>query len=480
MYRFVILTFLLCVSISLGAFSPDVREIEVISHERVTTDKVSAFVESHLTRNQLETDSEGNAYVGFAGAEQGRRDTDVFYRYYSVKDGWGDVINLSDQPLLDRGPALWISPSGSVHYAWLSHNEESGEVSVQYRRSNNRGKSWSSPKTFKAGISVARYPKLAGDSKGNLFIYITNGEFASEERILLFRSEDDGLNWANIDVNLKTGKSGTSEDPQMALDTGGAYLIWLDSRAGARSVVFSRSEDHGKTWSTPRPLNDDTSRVQRAPQLAVIENTIFAFWTEDLGTKSVIFFDYSKDGGQGWNLDQPLYEDQVTSVTPLARQFDDTLWLVWSDYRDRIREKGERLLFNRFQSNSGWLATAGSVFSLTETRQNLVSYRGFDLSCWNSGLCMGVYSEKVPEQRARVMANLGGSQAGIFSQTMAVSTAKPGIDHVWPKLRRSGAEEALVVYNEVEAVLFLGQPQKWLGDLLMTRVRLAQTPKKDK
>lgn len=85
---------------------------------------------------------------------------------------------------------------------------------------------------------------------------------------------------------------------------GELYLLWLAVQwQKSWELLFSRSEDRGHTWSTPRPVRQNTNTTAWGHRLAVgPDGQLYAAWRSVTPPKSPrrIMFARSGDGGRTW------------------------------------------------------------------------------------------------------------------------------------------------------------------------------------
>ncbi|GAC1568453.1 MAG: sialidase family protein [Ktedonobacteraceae bacterium] len=122
---------------------------------------------------------------------------------------------------------------------------------------------------------------------------------ATPDRMLVVTSLDGGTTWTmptsiatihDIFGYFPPERYRNLSLPAFACDprTGQLYITWSDKGTGDADILFSASQDHGQTWSTPLRVNDDALRNganQFQPQMAVAPN----------GVISISFFDTRLD-----------------------------------------------------------------------------------------------------------------------------------------------------------------------------------------
>jgi hypothetical protein len=121
-------------------------------------------------------------------------------------------------------------------------------------------------------------PSLASDGRGRLFAAWEDGRNGGHYNrdIYFSRSEDGGRTWSSPDVRVNwddpISHTANQLDPELLYDSsrGRLYAVWQDGRDGDYDIYFSYSDDGGTTWSENVRVNDDLgSADQLNPSLAI-------------------------------------------------------------------------------------------------------------------------------------------------------------------------------------------------------------------
>lgn len=144
-------------------------------------------------------------------------------------------------------------------------------------RSEDGGKTWSEGMpltTIIDGLDYANQgdPVLAFDRTGTaylaLLLYGPNAGHPLYSSLAVYKSTDDGLTWRAVALTKRTPQNNRlpifDDKEWLAADTSGTatdgnlYLIWARADgyndAHHQEMVFSRSTDHGESWSEPMLL----------------------------------------------------------------------------------------------------------------------------------------------------------------------------------------------------------------------------------
>jgi hypothetical protein len=172
--------------------------------------------------------NDGNVYVIFgAGVFQKSFGGSIFVRSTDHGSTYSVPIVLGDNTEFASG--ITVDPSGAIYIAFLG-----GFGNIPVLKSTDGGLSFSGP------ISAASITPEFGPWTSNSFR--------------------------------------TETLPQIAADNKGVYIVWDDNGTGVTNVLFTRSTDHGQTWSIPLTINNSTIGQHFFPTIAVSAGTISVAW----------------------------------------------------------------------------------------------------------------------------------------------------------------------------------------------------------
>lgn len=146
-------------------------------------------------------------------------------------------------------------------------------------------------------------PVLArNDTTGR--VYLSTLGFNTGEVLQVFRSDDNGLTFmAPVSIGF-TGMGDFQDKEWITVDNfvgsgqGNAYVAW---RSFGDGIYFTRSTDHGSTWSAPLKVQDQGSfNVQGAFVTVSPDHSVHVFWLDQSGgggTTNRIRVKKSTDGG---------------------------------------------------------------------------------------------------------------------------------------------------------------------------------------
>jgi hypothetical protein len=234
----------------------------------------------------------------------------------------GDVIVTSpnyDQvkPFMDR------APDGTLYLAVEEHGDTDGWIRVW--RSTDDGHTWVWTNGFKnAGGSRNPAVAVAQNPAGDNFIYIVYHAPGSNA-IGMYRIPTPG--GFGTFLTVATGLVATDVHPRICTDNSlwnsyYVYVTWTDNYIDYYPALFSRSTDHGATWSPPTNLTGGAQNSTRVtqPDIAFGSAGLFVAF-EKLGWNGTSWTDQvwvtkSTDWGSVWTTPVQLTTNLLAAYDP--------------------------------------------------------------------------------------------------------------------------------------------------------------------
>jgi hypothetical protein len=166
-----------------------------------------------------------------------------------------------------------------------------------------------------------------------------------------------------------TNTSGSSMNPNIAVDGSNVYIVWADSTPGIYQIHFMKSADGGNHWQAARVLTKNTTAIVGRPAIAVVNSSLYVVWhnnDEDMGGNLWITFTKSVDGGAHWQATKFFSNtpNSVDSCNPAIAAADSGVYVVWE-----ANTPGNNEIYLKKSTNGGatWQAlkrlTTNSGFS---------------------------------------------------------------------------------------------------------------------
>jgi hypothetical protein len=227
---------------------------------------------------------------------------------------------------------------------------------IMLSRTTNGGASWERPRAifrpkenvFTIGNQIAVLPD--GTLVDAFFLIRGSGIQPSlnQYREAVIVSTDKGVTWSKpiiVDRHVvapvsdpDTGQAHRTGDiiPDVAVDvnTGDLYLVWQDGRfTGRAAVALAKSEDGGRTWSTP-------IKVNQTPLLGDRNDQAFtpSVHVADDGTVGVSYYDFRNNTtGGGTDTDHWLAHCHAASEDcSLASSWDEETRVTAASFDSRL------------------------------------------------------------------------------------------------------------------------------------------------
>ncbi len=224
--------------------------------------------------------------------------------------------------VIDNIPAVTMKNSAIV----------TGVLSTQWNRhfavSPDLGVSWQTHLLDERPDDEFTSPDNPSLLLDNGLYYVETMRYRNHSRILFFTAKDDSLDLAAV----LDDSPDESFFPQLAVSDSMIYCVWNDDRRGNWEVFFTRSSDRGATWSSNTRLSDSGVNTWR-PALAAWNDTLLVVWEDYRDGESSIYKKVSFDGGVHWSADTPEVTTDGLSTAPRLAYTGGSCFLVWQDYR---------------------------------------------------------------------------------------------------------------------------------------------------
>ncbi len=239
-----------------------------------------------------------------------------------------------------------------------------------YYYSTNGGLNWTTGTLTSSLYGVWGDPVVRFDALGNLYYsHLSNPPSGGHwiDRIVVQKSTNGGQTWnegAGVGYNPPVraqDKEWLGIDMTQSYHRNNIYMSWTEfddygssATSDSSRIRFSRSTDHGETWSAPVRLSDtggdcidDDNTVEGAVPAVGPNGEVYVSWSGPLG----IMFDKSTDGGVtfgqdifvsdqpgGWAQDIPgimrCNGMPVTGCDISDSPYRGRVYVMWSDQRN--------------------------------------------------------------------------------------------------------------------------------------------------
>ena len=187
---------------------------------------------------------------------------------------WSQDTCLPGSSVRSQYPTLALSYPW-VHAAWHDSRDGGRTFAIYYLRSTDNGASWSPETTLVGAGATSWSPSLAVSGENVYGVWRDDRE--GSEKIFFKRSTDRGRSWSP-DTRLTTDSSG-AWSPCVSASGSNVHVVWRDSRDGNYEIYYKRSTDEGLTWSQDTRLTSDPAWSYR-PSLDIADQMVHVVWMD--------------------------------------------------------------------------------------------------------------------------------------------------------------------------------------------------------
>ena len=277
------------------------------------------------------------------------------------------VVTITPPGETGSEPAIAINPNNpnqvvGVAGRWAAYSTDGGRTFTAIQPAGDSGRAGGDP-------------SLAFDDKGHVFLSFLSiernglpgywGHGPGANGIYVRHSADGGRTWDHEPVAV-IAWTGNEPDvkledmPRIWADTqsksphrGNLYIAWIEWQIDKSIVLYSRSTDGGKTWTTPQRIStkaglprDDNGAVVGIIGTVAPDGTQYVVWNEGLNVTLAV----SRDGGKSFGPSRPIFDvgppyfGGASGIPGVSRAMgfpqvgidatNGTLYVTWSDFRN--------------------------------------------------------------------------------------------------------------------------------------------------
>lgn len=266
------------------------------------------------------------------------RDGDWGIYYKRSSDGglnWSADQRLSDQPSNAFYPAM-AGNGNLLHLVWMDSRNGSTQNGYEtyYKRSTDAGITWGEDIRLTNNTTNTLYPSISVSSQYVHIVWYDTP--VSQQATYYMRSTNEGLTF-NSEIRLSS-TAGASNWPCISASGEFVHVVWLDTRDGNYEIYYKRSSDSGTNWGTDTRL---TNTVPNSwyPSIETSGRILHVVWWDQLNIptgNSQIYYKRSTDAGTNWEPDIRITNDDNYSKYTSVAVSDQSVHVVWCDWRDGI------------------------------------------------------------------------------------------------------------------------------------------------
>jgi len=151
--------------------------------------------------------------------------------------------------------------------------------------------------------------------------------------IFFINSQDKGKTFSKP-INLSNNTE-FSERPQIAVSKNGIFIVWADTtNANNKEIMFTKSQDKGKTFSKPINLSNN-SKDSYNQEISAFNENVYVVWQDtdkknNNNTNGSIMFKSSTNTGNTFNSSIELINN-TSDAFPKINSYDTYVYIVWNN-----------------------------------------------------------------------------------------------------------------------------------------------------
>ncbi len=215
----------------------------------------------------------------------------------------------------------------NIHVVW--HDNRNGESEIYYKRSTNKGVSWTSDTRLTNAPGYSVRPSIAVYGSVLHVVWESNRDGISE--VYYKKSTNNGSTWT-ADLQL-TNDNFDSYSVSVAAE-GYVHVVWMDYRFGDAEIYYKRSIDGGVNWGVDTRLTNN-SADQKYPEISMVGSILHVVFEDERNgiTNSEIYYKRSANNGVNWGSDTRLTNSSGQSWNPFVSASGSYVHAVWDDDR---------------------------------------------------------------------------------------------------------------------------------------------------
>jgi hypothetical protein len=305
-------------------------------------------------QRKIATDKKGNLYIAYRKDYNNRSETFVVH---AINNSGKLQISGTDNPaaIVEKGteqrvPSIAVDSKGTLHTVWYGSDnpEKNDERQIKYIRSEDQGKTWTSWRNISSvngfseqEIQWQEHPSLLVGSDDTLYVvWEGKDEQNSQQQIKFSKSNNHGNSWTQW-KNINPTKSNTQSRPSLVEDENGLLYLFMYSAQNTQNdlqqIQYASSENQGETWSAWKTISDPNFDSRHVSAVVDSDNIIQVAWraqTQKDGPSQIIYSSFSPATAQWTNPMVVAQSPRYQFFPSIGADAIGTTYIAWMETAD--------------------------------------------------------------------------------------------------------------------------------------------------
>lgn len=190
------------------------------------------------------------------------------------------------------------------------------------------------------------YPQISSSSENIYIVWQESvGSYGTSNYDIFFKKSNDSGDTFGSPINL-SNNTGFSEHPQIASVGNIIYIVWVDDSSGEREIMFCKSSDSGKTFSSSTIVSQNSMGPYHV-ELAAEGQSVYIVWNSfDKEMGNIILLSKSDDAGKTFAELREIGIGDMETFPKIAADTDE-YFVTW----DKENDKDTEILFIKGHKN---------------------------------------------------------------------------------------------------------------------------------
>jgi hypothetical protein len=280
-----------------------------------------------------------------------RPDKQMIGTIFTARSTDGGKTFSAPQPLLIEGGQRFetfvVTPKGRIYAGWLdktnalkakAEGKEFEGSGVAFGWSDDKGQTFAGKKILMDHACECCRMSSALDRDGQpvfLWRQVFDGNIRDHYAAKL-SADGATLTGGRVSDDNWSINSCPHHGPSLAIDANGWHAVWFTKGKNRQGLFYARSNDGGKSFSTPEKFGDD-AKAPGHPATLAAKGRLYRVWKEFDGATTTIPMQMSRDGGKSWSAPHVIAQTEDASDHPELVANKNTAYLSWVAHKEGFR-----------------------------------------------------------------------------------------------------------------------------------------------